>query len=283
MKAERMAFLEPGGQPLRSLQSFLVLARVQALLATRYPVNFAASLLGSFGGVLALAWALRMFAPPGGALQPGAILFYGYLLFIFLSDGIWRVGHSVREEMLQGTIESIYVTPAPRFAILAARGLPLLAITALGGALAILAANLLFGRLPTENLGLAALIFVCSAAGTAGMGFLFACYVLLAGESSSSTGNFVEFSLLFVCAMFFPFQALPAPVLWLSRLVPLSYCVDAFRSALLGFPPGFPELAPFEVEVAVAMGFAVVMPLLSYVVFGWAVDRMRKSGRLGQG
>ena len=277
----------------RRVQGILALARVQALLVTRYPVNFAASLLGSFGGVLALAWALQMFAPAGGATAPlganavgttaSAILFYGYLLFIFLSDSFWRIGHSIREEQLQGTIQSLYVTPAPRFAILAVRALPLLAITALGGTLACLAANLLFGRLPAENLALAGLIFACAVVGTAGLGCIFACYILLAGESSSAAGNFLEFTLLFVCAMFFPFQALPAPVLWISRLVPLSYCVDAFRSALLGFPAGFPELAPFEVELAVAVGYAVLMPLLSYLLFRWTMDRMRKSGKLGQG
>lgn len=267
----------------RKLSASLALARVQALLAARYPVNFAASLLGSFGGVLALAWALKLFAPPGAALRSAAILFYGYLLFIFLSDSLWRVGHSLREEQLQGTLESIYLTPAPRFAILAARGLPLLAITALGGALALLAANLLFGRLPAENLPLATLIFLCSVSGTVGLGLLFACYVLLAGESSGSTGNFIEFALLFACAMFFPFSVLPAPVLWVSRLIPLSYCVDAFRSALLGFPPGYPELAPFEVEMVIIFGFAVLSPLLSYIAFRRTIRYMRETGRLGQG
>jgi ABC-type multidrug transport system permease subunit len=114
----------------------------------------------------------------------------------------------------------------------------------------------------------------------AGVGFIFACYHLLVGEPASSTGNVIEFATLFLCAMFFPFQALPSPIRAISRLVPLSYCVDAFRSALLGFPPGFPELAPFEVELAIAAAFGILTPLFSYAVFRWTMDRMRKMGRL---
>jgi len=257
------------------------LVRIQALLVTRYPVRFAASLLSSFGGVLALAWGLQVFSPAGSAQRSGAILFYGYLLFIFLSDSIWRIGPGLWEEQAQGTLANLSVTPAPRFALLAARGVPLLTVTLPGAILACLAVSLLFGGIPAENLGLAALAIVFSVIGLAGLGFLFACYHLLVGEAAGSTGNVIEFATLFVCAMFFPFQALPGPVLALSRLLPFSYCVDAFRSALLGFPPGFPELAPFEVELAVAVGFGVMMPLLGYAAFRWTMDRMRKTGRLG--
>jgi ABC-type multidrug transport system permease subunit len=265
----------------RAVSAVTALARLQALLITRYPVNFAASLLGSFGGVLAMAFGLKLFSPPGSALHAGAILFYGYLLFIFLSDSLWRIGHSLWEEQRQGTLLNLYLTPAPRFALLAARGAPLLAITLLGALLACLVATLLFGRLPAEYLGLSALILFFSIAGMAGVGFIFACYHLLVGESASTTGNVIEFGALFVCAMFFPFQALPGPVLLISRLIPLSYCVDAFRSALLGFPQGYPELAPFGVEMAVVAAFGVLTPLLSYAVFRWTMDRMRKTGRLG--
>ncbi len=55
--------------------------------------------------------------------------------------------------------------------------------------------------------------------------------------------------LMILCGMFFPFRALPEMVLWGSRVLPLSYAVDAFRSTLMGYPVGFPELAPIEVEV----------------------------------
>ena len=43
--------------------AFLAMVHVQAILISRYPANLAAGLLVSFGGVLALALATRMFTP----------------------------------------------------------------------------------------------------------------------------------------------------------------------------------------------------------------------------
>ena len=47
-------------------------------------------------------------------------------------------------------------------------------------------------------------------------------YSLVAGDTAESTGNFVEFALIVLCAMFFPFGVLPEPVRLVSRLIPIS-------------------------------------------------------------
>jgi ABC-2 type transport system permease protein len=269
--------------PRSTLYSFLAMVRVQAILISRYPVNMAAGLLVSFGGVLALALATRMFTPAasGGATEAG-VMFYGYLLYTFLSNSLWRIGYSVRQDQIQGTMEGLYLTPAPKFANLVARAVPLFILTASGAALALAAVNLIVGQLPAHNLGLAAVVFACSVTGTFGLGFCFAAYSLVAGDAASSAGNLLEFSLLVVCAMFFPFRVLPGAVRLLSGFIPLSYCVDLFRSALLGFPMGMPELAPIGMELIVVVVYAAVFPLLGYALFRVVERRLRENGRLGQ-
>ena len=270
--------------PRSTLYGFLAMVRVQTLLISRYPVNLAAGLLVSFGGVLALALATRMFTPAtsNSTGEIAGVMFYGYLLYAFLSDSLWRIGYSVRQDQVQGTLEGLYLTPAPKFASLASRAVPLFALTGTGAALALAAANWIFGGLPAANLGLAAAVFLCSVIGTFGLGFCFAAYTLVAGEAASSTGNFLEFALLVVCAMFFPFRVLPGPVQWISRIIPLSYCVDAFRSTLIGLPPGFPELAPLGVELIIVAVYAVTAPILGYALFRAVEHRLRQTGRLGQ-
>jgi ABC-2 type transport system permease protein len=260
------------------------MVRVQAILVSRYPANLAAGLLVSFGGVLALALAAQMFMPSGSgtANTLAGAMFYGYLLYVFVSDSLWRIGYSVRQDQIQGTFEGLYLTPAPKFASLVARAAPQFALTAAGGLVALLAANWIFGGLPAKNIPLAALIFVCSLAGTFGLGFCFAAYSLVAGDSAESTGNFVEFALILLCAMFFPFGVLPEPVRLVSRLIPISYCVDAFRSTLMGWPPGFPELAALETELVIVIVYALVTPLLGYALFRAVERRLRQQGRLGQ-
>jgi len=83
------------------------MVRIQAIIISRYPANLAAGLLVSFGGVLALALAAQMFAPTGTAATHTltSAMFYGYLLYIFLSDSLWRIGYSVRQDQIQGTLE----------------------------------------------------------------------------------------------------------------------------------------------------------------------------------
>jgi ABC-type polysaccharide/polyol phosphate export permease len=82
------------------------------------------------------------------------------------------------------------------------------------------------------------------------------------------------------CTNFFAFAALPPFLLRLSRLIPLAYAVDAFRSTLMGFPKGFPELAPFPVEFWIVTIFGLVMPFLGYYLYRAAERKARKDGSL---
>ncbi len=276
--------LDAGHIRYPTLYSFLAMIRAQTIIVSRYPANLAAGLLTSFGGVLALALAIQMFTPTASSVAASltGTMFYGYLLYIFLSDSLWRIGYSVRQDQIQGTLEGLYLTPALKFASLVSRVVPLLTLTAGGAVLALIAVNLIVGGLPAAHLPFAAIIFLCSLTGTIGLGFCFAAYSLVAGDGAALTGNLIEFALLVVCAMFFPFSVLPEPVRLISRLIPLSYCVDAFRSTLLGFPPGFPELAPIQIEWVIVVTYAIITPFLGYGLFRAVERHLRESGRLGQ-
>jgi hypothetical protein len=65
-------------------------------------------------------------------------------------------------------------------------------------------------------------------------------------------------------------------------LIPLAYCVDAFRSTLMGYPAGFPELAPIGIEIVIVSVFGVAMPLLGYLAYRRAEDHARRTGSLSE-
>jgi len=75
---------------------------------------------------------------------------------------------------------------------------------------------------------------------------------------------------------------IPESVRFLSHLIPLSYCVDAFRSTLMGYPNGFPELASIEVELIIVTLFGIFMPLVGYWLYRRAEDRARVRGSLAE-
>jgi hypothetical protein len=48
----------------------------------------------------------------------------------------------------------------------------------------------------------------------------------------------------------------------------------------MGFPPGFPELAPIQVEIAIVTAFGLVMPFLGFWLYRKAEDHARREGNL---
>lgn len=113
-----------------------------------------------------------------------------------------------------------------------------------------------------------------------GVGFAFAALTLRIKETAQTLANLLQFAFLVLCANFFPFAALPPFVREFSRLLPLAYAVDAFRSALMGFPEGFPELAPFAVEFWIVTLFGLLMPVLGYYLYRLAERKARQEGSL---
>jgi ABC-2 type transport system permease protein len=276
---------------VRQIFDLLVaMVRKNLLVMLRYPLSFASSFITLSIVVLIFLFATLMFTP-GGVAQVatggsgqriGGTMLYGLVLFLFVSDTLWSIGYNVRWEQQEGTLESLYLTPASRFLYLVSRLAVPLFWTGLNAAVVLAFIWLLLGPLPTAHLGLALYTLICTLAGIFGFGFCFAAFTLLVKESAQSTANLAQFALMVVCAMFFPFSALPPVVRAISRVVPLSYGVDLFRSALLGFPPGFPELASPAVEVAIVTAWGVLMPLVGYAAYRRAEHHVRITGGLAE-
>lgn len=269
------------------MDTFGAMVKKQLITMTRYPVNFITSFAQMFIIILLFTFATLMFSPGGHQLggaggTTGGIMMYGFVLFMFLSDTLWTIGYNIRWEQYQGTLESLYLTPASKFASLVSRVTVSLVWTGLNLIAAMLFVQVTLGRLPFRHLGLAAYLLVMSLAGTFGFGFAFAAYTLEVKESAQLTANFLQFALMALCAMFFPFSTLPAFVSAISRLIPLSYAVDAFRSTLMGYPPGFPELLPIEQEIVIVTLFGLLMPLLGYGLYKAAEYKGRKDGSLAE-
>jgi ABC-2 type transport system permease protein len=265
-----------------TLDVFAQMMRKHWLALSRYPLNLAAELAVPVVMVLAFTLATLLFAPPGEAATLSGVPVYGFVIYLAFSNALWRIGHSIREEQTQGTLETLYLCPAPRFADLLSRVTLMTAWTLLGGTIALLFAGFLVGPLPLHNPWLAAGVLALTLSGSVGLGFAFAAYTLLAKEGAEMMANLLEFLLLILCAGFYPFSALPRAVLAVSRFIPFSYSVDVFRSALLGYPPGYPELASLPVAMAIIAGFGLLSPLLGYWLYLRVERRLRWEGRLGE-
>ena len=265
------------------------MCKKQLIVMTRYPVNFVASFGQVFLLVFMIVIATTLFSSNagtsentgGGNLFGGTIMF-GFILFMFLSDTLWTIGYNIRWEQVQGTLESLYLSPASKFMSLLSRVSISLVWTGLNCAAALLFVTYMTGGLPYNNIGFAVYLLVFSLSGTFGMGFAFAAFTMVAKQSANLAANALQFVFMGLCAMFFPFSVLPEKVLVISKVIPLSYCVDAFRSTLMGYPEGFPELLPIETEVVIVTVFGLVMPVIGYGLYRVAERRAKNRGTLGE-
>jgi ABC-2 type transport system permease protein len=261
------------------------MVRKEMLILIRYPVEF----IASFGQIFLIVAMFTLASLTFTQSRSGAsestisgVVTYGFVLFMFVSDAIWTFGYEVRQEQVQGTLEQLYLTPANKLANLMARVITILAWTGLLVVAAIALMTSLLGGLPFHNGLLGAYLLLMALLGTFGMGFAFAALALQIKEAAQSAAITLQFVFLVLCAVFFPFSTLPPPVRFLARLIPFSYAVDAFRSTLMDYPQGFPELAPIEVEILIVTAFALAMPIVGYHLYRRAELRARRMGTLSE-
>jgi len=264
--------------------AFSAMVQKELIIMTRYPVNFVASFFQTFFiiAVFTLAGLTFSGGQSNGDATVSVMMASGFVLFIFLSDTLWTIGYNVRREQVEGTLEQLYLSPANKFANLVSRVTTLITWTGLLCVVAVITMNFWLGGLPFSNPGLALYILVMTLFGMFGMGFAFAALTLRLKETANTMANLLQFAFMIGCAMFFPFSALPDFIVRFSRLIPTSYSVDAFRSTLMDFPPGYPELVSIEVEIAIITIFGILMPIAGYFLYRQAEDAVRKKGTLAE-
>ena len=260
------------------------MVRKEFTVMTRYPVEFVATFGQIFAIVAIFTLAGLNFSSPSseGSSSTAGVVIYGFVLFLFLSDTLWSIGYNLRNEQKQGTLEQLYLSPASKFSALMSRVCTTLFWTGLLSVAGTWLMATLLGELPFANPGLGAYLLAMSLSGTFGIGFAFAGVTLWIKEAGQTAANILQFGFLVLCAVFFPFSALPAGLRAVSRAIPLSYAVDGFRSTLMGLPPGFPELAPIGTEIVITTLFGLFMPLLGYLVYRRAEAGARRSGSLSE-
>lgn len=269
------------------LRTFGAMLKKEFILLTRYPVEFVASFGQVFVIVTVLTLAGLMFAPGGvGARnnngQTAGLVIYGFILFMFVTNTLWGMAFDMRREQKQGTLEQLYLSPASKLASLTARVVMTVAWTGLVCSLAAGLMSALIGRLPFNNLLASIYLLGMGLAGTFGIGFAFAALTLRIKDTAQTLTNALQFAFMVFCAPFFPFSALPAPLQLVAHVIPTAYMVDAFRATLMGYPPGFPELAPIGVEIVIISAFGILMPLWGLRLYQQAEDRSRRDGTLSE-
>jgi ABC-2 type transport system permease protein len=271
----------------QTLRTFYDMSKKTIVEFSRYPVAFVALFAQIFLIIAIFMLAAFTFSTPETAQGPAAqrlagVVLYGFVVNMFLSFTLWEIGFSVREEQVRGTLESLYLSPANQFGTLVARVFAILLWTSLMSVFALLLVATIVGGLPADNAGLALAVLLLSVSGFLGIGLAFAGITIKLKETAQFLVGFLQFFFMIFSAVFFPFSALPQPLIdYVSRWLPVSYSVDAFRSILLN-AEGYPELLPLEVELVIVSLFGILGPIVGYAVYKVVERSSRRAGTLGE-
>lgn len=158
----------------------------------------------------------------------------GLILWLWLSTLVWEVGYGVQNDMEEGTLESLLSTPVSITTLLAAKSIVSL-ISALYSSVAVLGWMSALGvRLPFSWPLLLGLCLLCGAA-MSGFTLLLTSSVLLM-HRSENLGQTLLTVLGLLSGATMPTELFPTALRVLSRLVPLSFGIEAARRLLTGQP-----------------------------------------------
>lgn len=275
---------------LAMAELLLVMVYKHSLVMLRYPLHVVSSFIVIVAMMMVNLLGVLSFTEGGlvsGLRQAGesplaGVALYGFVLYIFASDALWLVAVHVRKEQVEGTLESLYLTSASRVLYQVSRVVFSFGWSGVRAVFCLGVVWMVVGALPVAHVVLAVYTLVCTLAGIAGFNLCFAALTLYIKQAAQSAAVLLQFVMLTLCAMVFPFRALPGVVQFVARVVPFSYHVDLFRSALIGFPVGFPELGPVVFEVGVVTLSGILMPMVGFFFYHWLERRIRQVGNLAE-
>ncbi|MEB3861928.1 MAG: ABC transporter permease [Desulfurococcales archaeon] len=230
--------------------------------------------------MVATAWALSKIASPSGLVASlGYVDYVGYValgfaFFTMLTTTLFEVGERIHREMVQGTLETVLLTPASRLAWLIGGALGSLMISMADVALVTVYYVTLFrGEVHLGGAPYALAGLLLSLAGMTGMGIALAGIVVNLKEPHAFNVMLTPF-LMLLSGMMFPVEALPGPVEAVSRLIPVTHGIEVVRSSLLQGEPAIHLLGILALE-------AIAYTVVGYTVFRLLEARARRLGGLG--
>jgi ABC-2 type transport system permease protein len=267
------------------LRILLAVAWRQWLIFLRYPLN------AIFKVVQPLIWLTPIyflglsfqtdegnigFAGFAGTTDYMSFILVGALISSYISAVFWGMGYALKEEMDSGVLESNWMTPVPRVLFLVGNSLANVFTTTLINVALLAVAAWMFGFRITGNVWTALAVLAPMLVALYGFGFAFAAVVLRMRDANTLV-DVSDFLVSILAGSQFPVTVLPRPLLVISLALPLTYGFDAVRGILLDAQ----TLMPIGVEIAILIGFMLVMIPLGVVIYRRVEQRMTQAGTIG--
>ncbi len=253
-------------------------------LSLSYRLSFLLQFGGIFFSVAIFYFLAQLF---GTAVAPQLEAYGGdYFSFVliglaftgFLGLSLSNFAQSIREGQVMGTLEIMLLSPTRLSTILLSSSLWAYLLTTVRVLVYLLVGVLIFGAsLGKANVGTALLVMFLSIASFSGIGILSAALVLLVKKGDPIAWLIGGASSL-LAGVYYPVSVLPDWLEPLSRLLPLTYSLNAMRLAVL---QGY-SIYELRFDILALVAFTVVLTPLAFLVFRKALKRAKMEGSLIQ-
>ncbi len=269
------------------LRASLAVARRQIRIHLRYPGWFLVQLVWPVMIPMNYVFAARALAGQDGsglatfAKFAGTSEYVGYLVigttfWMWFNWMLWGLGTAFRTEQLRGTLESNWLAPLPKVYMALGSFLGEAALGLIVVVMSTVSATLVYRINLAGNLGLFALVVLCSTVSVYGFGLIFASLVLAAKESNSFV--FLARGLMTIlCGVSYPVSVLPASMQAVSEYIPMTHSIRAVREVVAG---GSLQSITREIVFLLVSGAALLA--LGLLTFEIVQRRMLNAGSLGR-
>lgn len=252
-------------------------------IALSYRVAFASDVLGLAAQVVVFSFVAKLVDPTRLPTFGGTQITYlefvatGLVLNLMLGVLLYRVAGAIRQEQLQGTLESLMVTPTATATVQIGSVASTLLMVPLRATLMMGAIAIVFGLgFDPAGVAPAALVMAALVPFAWGLGLATGAAIVTFRRGSGALG--VGTVLLGLASgAVFPLALLPAWLATIAEWNPLAIAIQGVREALLGGGGWSEALA----DVAVLIPLSCLALAAGVLLFRLALDRERRRGTLG--
>jgi ABC-2 type transport system permease protein len=192
----------------------------------------------------------------------------GLMAMVIMMAAMIGLAGSISRERELGTLDGIMSAPISRLSIVLGKSFAQVVRGLLQAVLTLVLAILLFGVVVQGNFGLLALLLLLTVFSFIGMGIMISA-MASQQETAMTIMMTLTFPMMFLSGAFFPIQQMPTVMQWISKLLPLTYAVQALRKCIV-LGTGITGMMP---EIWVMLSFGVVFMATAIPVFNRAITR----------
>jgi ABC-2 type transport system permease protein len=192
----------------------------------------------------------------------------GLMAMVIMMAAMIGLAGSISRERELGTLDGIMSAPISRLSIVVGKSFAQVVRGLLQAVLTLVLVIVLFGVVVQGNFGLLALLLLLTVFSFIGIGIMISA-IASQQETAMTIMMTLTFPMMFLSGAFFPIQQMPAVMQWISKLLPLTYAVEALRKCIV-LGTGITGMMP---EIWVMLSFGVVFMAIAIPVFNRAITR----------